>query len=205
MPTVVQDHQFTYSNGTSLSGLAGDVGGNLTLTGGTAEVQSNRAVFTNNAAVAQTPSIGTADYTLRVVVRALTTGINVPAIEARNNGTTTFYVLIGNANAISLNYYDGATGILIGSAYSWTPSATTDYTVDMICSGNEFTVKLDGSTIIGPVSYTGNSATTGVKFYVSGSGSTSSTGWHFDRVTVETPDAGGNAPRSQFYHIQGMR
>lgn len=204
---IVQDYKFTYANGTSLSGLlpdAGDPGGALTLTGGTGEVQANRANITSNSSVVQTPDIGTADYTARVVVRALTLGVNSPVFETRNTGTTTFFCIIGNANEIALRYFDGSTSNTVGSAYAFTPVANTDYTVEVTHSGNTHTVKLDGATIIGPVSYTGSNNTVGVRFVVSGAGSTSTTGWHFDRVTVETT-AGGPTPAPSFgrYGVRG--
>lgn len=186
-------HDFTASNATLVQSDAPTTGtNNLTATTGTARIQSNRGYRASDPSCVYTTNetFGTADYFVRATWRQLTaeTSNTFRLVGRKASANASYFVEYALATTdLRLYSRSGGTNTHIGSAYSWSPSLTTDYVVDLVMNGSSISVKLDGATVIGPVTDTANSSAGQSEFLISSSGTNGSgKDWHIDNFTVDS-------------------
>lgn len=137
---------------------------------------------------------GTADYTVSAVFRQLTVETaNAFRLIGRRVDGSNYYFLEYNSGTGDIILYKrvAASNTALGSAYAWSPSTVTDYTLALVMNGNSISVTLDGVTIIGPVTDTGvdpaDTTYQSVAIYLTSSAANNaSNGWHIDNLKVET-------------------
>lgn len=183
---ILYQHDFTGANGTAVTSLIPTIGAEQfqEFAGGSTLVHDNRAYCSAAVSVVGPPSdVATNDYTVRALWRCVT-NTGTQWILGRS-ATNAYYVAIGPANIVL--YRDvGGTSTVLGSAYAWSPAAGADYEVALVMQGTSISVTLGGTTIIGPVTDT-NATSGGFGILFESAGSTT-TGWHCDRIIVETDE-----------------
>lgn len=201
---------FVAANGTNLSALSPAFG---MFSGSGSQITSNRARLRTSVTNSnnRTPSvISTANYRVVMTARRI----------AANSSNNDFFRLYARAadlnNAYYVLWYQGVARLRsitagtptdIGSSWSFTPTIGQDYTFELICNGDQISVKVDGATVSGPHTNTVRTAADYAGLELLGnSDDPTLVGWHASDFYVDTLGAtASNAPRSQFYHLQGMR
>lgn len=154
-------------------------------------------------------TITTADYITQATFRQVTaeSGNKFRLMARRASASAMYFVEYDSATAdLKLYKRTGGVNTQIGSSYGWTPSTVTDYVVQLICQGTSISVKLDGSTVIGPVTDATNSAAGQAGFLVTSSGAFATTkDWHIDNISVDTIVSAATAVISSGYAQRGLR
>ena len=134
-----------------------------------------------------TPS--SADYIVRMTMTNLSVlGAGQIGVIGRLTGTTptTFvgYLLRHNqSGGGKLELYAMTSGggfTALGGVYSYTP--TTGDNVDLVCNGSSISVKVNGTTVIGPVTNTNQTAAGVPAIWTADGAQTATTGIHLDSV-----------------------
>jgi hypothetical protein len=182
---------FTGTLDTNLTGYTSDSGGSWTKHpnwSGDLVLSGNGRCYFKTAGntvglyyASETPA--SADYTVTGVFRRLS-GVTGQEIGVMGRVSTTnnewYWARWSHANT-RWELYRGIT--LIGNvADTWTDG--TDKTVELVMAGDQISVKVGGSTVIGPVTDGTYSAAGKAAVVISGAVSASTTGYHIDSVTA---------------------
>lgn len=196
---LVSDH-FTDSNGTALQSHTPDTGSAAIIVAGAYDIQSNRANDTEDGASGTLSCAiydsGVGDFTLTFTGNSGNTKTNgLIGPYFRSSDTSGSGTLNGWG---ALFYNDGATtacdlykfiaGVVTGPVNTTTFSLTanTDYTFQIVCSGSSITVKVNGTTRL---TATDSFGATNTKhgFLSTSGGSAGARGYRFDDLTITSP------------------
>lgn len=199
---VVYQHLFTGADDDLVTTLTPAVGSNLLLSidgtsGARARVTSNRA--RKNATAASTgggitqETFGTADYAVRGLWRYVGTGTSLTfRLYGRATNSTTCYRLSWFGGTLTLAVLNAGTTTL--GTYALALSVNDEKTVELVMNGNQISAKVDGATVIGPVTNSVHTASAQAGFSTEeyGNNSAATVGFHLDWFEVDTI---GAAPR----------
>lgn len=204
-------HTFSVANATLLQSAAANTGTNLQSLTGSGRVQSGRGYRSADPTMeyATNQAFSVADYITQATWRQVTaeTGNKLRLMARRASANAMYFLEYDSATAdVKLYVRSGGTNTQIGSSHSWSPSTATDYVFQLICQGSSISVKIDGSTVIGPVTNATNTAAGQAGFLVTSSG-TNGTGkdWQIDNISVDTIVATSTAVISSGYAQRGLR
>jgi hypothetical protein len=199
----------------SSSDFTGTDGANVTTLGWTAHPSSSGDLLISAGGRAYCGSVsgallylapGTpsgADYTVAAKVRDRgDTPQNGMGVAGRLDATAnTCYIAIYNTDGTKWQLFSivaGAYSLMNISVQALT--ADTDYLVELVMAGDQISVKVDGSTVIGPITNTAVTAAgrAGVWAYANTARS-STTGLHLDDFAATDPSASGSPVKSMYY------
>lgn len=205
--TTLLSLNFTGSASTNLATLAPQpVGASLATVTGLLRTSATRAYRAADPTgeCQSNQHFGTADYTVSAVFRQMTVETaNAFRLIGRRVDASNYYFVEYNSATNDIILYKRVAGsnTAIGSPYTpWNPSTATDYTIGLVMNGNDISVTLGGSTIIGPVTDTGvdpaDTTFQSVGIYLTSSAAfNASNGWHIDNLLVTDFAATGGATR----------
>lgn len=177
---------------------------------------SRFVVLTNSARIANNRAYRAADPTCEYITDEVfgTSSYTVNASMRQSTAETTNNFRIMGRYVDANNYYFleyslattdiklwkrvAGTNTQLGSSYSWSPALNTTYALELVINADQISVKLDGATIIGPVTDTGVPATSSpnqIGFRInSGGTATSGKDWQIDRILVTDFASSGGSP-----------
>lgn len=179
------------------------VGGQMTAITGSARTSGTRAYRSADpiATYITNQNFGTDDYTVQGVFRQLTVETtNSWRLLARYTDASNYYFVEYSLATTDVKLWKRVAGsdTQLGSSYSWPPSTATDYTWALVTNGDQISVTLGGSTVIGPVtdsSLAPGTAVNYVGFYLqSAAANNASNGWHLDSLIVTDFATSGGGP-----------
>jgi hypothetical protein len=137
-------------------------------------------------------------------------GKNFGLLSRVTDGNNCYRVYNSTGNNLQLRrLIGGATNAMGSTDYAWSPTDGVDYTVEIVVLGSSISVKLDGSTVIGPVTDTTYTSASQAGLRIGGTGAepNTTTGWHQDSFEVDTVSAGSSsiAAISSGHHNRGLR
>jgi hypothetical protein len=146
-PTTLLSDDFSEADATSLADKALDVGGNWTVHLGTITVQSGRASSTS-APGSATADAGQANGTMTTMFASSgDTGFNYNQIRYTDADNRWTVLLDFLGNNFQLYKIDDGNATLVDTT-SVTLSAATNYTVQVVCNGDNITCTLNGGNSI---------------------------------------------------------
>lgn len=193
---VVYQHLFTGADDDLVTALTPAVGSNLLLSingtdGARARVTANRArknaTGANLGGGLTQESFATPDYVVRGLWRYVGTGSSVTfRLYGRAANSTTCYRLTWFGGTLTLAVLNPSATTL--GTYSMALSVSDERTVELVMVGDQISAKVDGTTVIGPVTNTVHTAAAQAGFsteeYANGDAAT--VGFHLDTFEVDT-------------------
>lgn len=195
---IIYRNTFTAADGTNLTAITPEVGSAMTAvtTNPSLRVTNNRARVNvgNNYGINATPSLGAdANYIVRLVGRQLTSASFAWKFWARaTSDLQTSYEVYYEPSFLRLRAIVAGTPTTLGSTTAWAGVNGSDHTVELEMNGTQILVRIDGVVRLGPFT---NSAVTsaGVVALETAeyTANTTTAGWHWDSLEVDTLAAAG--------------
>jgi hypothetical protein len=186
---------FTAADGTNLTAHTSDSGHTYTAIVGSSTIANNEAYSSTGGGSALFSSYAPAspNYTARVKMRSLSAITNLAAWvlgRASANGTTRTHYQAGyqqagaNGEGIYLGKTVSGTFSVLGFA-AFTPTLGVPFTVDLVMNGDQISAVKDGVTVIASLTDSSITAAGTIGMRTGGAtGSSTTTGMHFDDLTV---------------------
>lgn len=201
---IVYQANTTAADSTELSTLSPTTGTNVIspISGADARIRgdriSRRSTPTPESNGITNESYSTANYivTWPMWLVALETGTGAFFRNwARHASAGNAYAVQWFDGTLSLRAYTGGSPTTLGT-YTWSsPATATVHNLVLELNGTSLTVKLGGSTVIGPVTDSTYTSAGQVGFSIFGTEDPATTGWRIGAFTVDTITGGGSSTR----------
>jgi hypothetical protein len=179
---------FTGTNGTLLNAHVGELGATWTKHGfygaGSYTINANRIYLTAANAGYYSSAIPTSpDYDVEAIIHCFSNNVGSIQFSGRMSTTRdTMYLVVVTTGQIQLYSFVEAAGTSLG-VFNNTFVAGNDYTVRLRMVGSSISVKLNGTTVIGPVTDTAITAAGRVGVRGSGGLAGTATSFHMDSIS----------------------
>lgn len=155
MATIVSS-SFTAADSTALAGFEDWTAHPLTDDSSfPPRIMSNRlgvATGTNNRLWYRNTAPGTADYSVKTNIYRNASNNGNGGVCARLDATaSTFYHLRFTGTALQLYKFVAGAATQLGSSYTITPAVGSTNEIELVCDGTSISGKLNGTTVIGPI------------------------------------------------------
>lgn len=204
---IVYQANTTAADSTELSTLSPTTGTNVIspISGADARILGNRisrrSTPTPESNGITNESYSTANYivTWPMWLVALETGTGAFFRNwARHASAGNAYAVQWFDGTLSLRSYTGGSPTTLGT-YAWSPATSTVHQLVLELNGTSLTVKIGGTTVIGPVTDSTYSAAGQVGFSIFGTEDPATTGWRIGAFTVDTITGGGSVPFRSYF------
>jgi len=198
---------FTADNGTNVTTITPEVGSAMLTVPGVFPLQVTadraRANTGDTFSICQTPTLGAnASYVVRAIARQITSASFGWKLYARTVfASSVGYELTYEPGFLRLRANDGSGWVVLGTTTSFTGSNGVDYTVELVCNGNQISAAINGTTLLGPFTNTlvsvANAAALETGEYTSNQ---ATAGWHWDSFEVDTIGGGSSTSAFKAYY-----
>lgn len=190
------------TDGTRVQNLTPTTGGSWFDLNEVWRVSSNRGARSGDSSATTrlntSAAISTSDYDVNLLIRAtsLSGDTTEIGIEARRSAASNedYYQLTVDATTVSLSKRVGGDGGTALDSASWSPAIDTDYVLTLQVDGTSIKGFIDGVEV---VSATDSSHAGPGHVAVIGSGAAGETGWQWEYVIVQDPEAGAGPTYTQ--------